>query len=174
MNKKQLAEAITKAEAELARLQAIVPDPEEPLMVLSAERVPHSSRYHIIIFSGVVSDTVEVDTNADRLAYANGAYYSSKEQAEAYARAFRTMRLIRRQPGVVPGNTQSTKYRTVLDFEGNLYIKEICGKVFPSFCVFPCFESLKAAEQPTFPVAVVSDVLSSLQQAGWPKGTKKP
>ena len=32
----------------------------------------------------------------------------------------------------------------------------------------------ESIEQPTFPVAVVSDVLSNLQQAGWPKGTKKP
>lgn len=40
---------------------------------------------------------------------------------------------------------------------------------------FPQFDKyLPNAEQPTFPVAVVSDVLSNLQQAGWPKGTKKP
>lgn len=40
---------------------------------------------------------------------------------------------------------------------------------------FPQFDKyLPNAEQPTFPVAVVSDVLHNLQQAGWPKGTKKP
>lgn len=40
---------------------------------------------------------------------------------------------------------------------------------------FPQFDKyLPNAEQPTFPVAIVSDVLSNLQQAGWPKGTKKP
>lgn len=40
---------------------------------------------------------------------------------------------------------------------------------------FPQFDKyLPNAEQPIFPVAVVSDVISNLQQAGWPKGTKKP
>lgn len=40
---------------------------------------------------------------------------------------------------------------------------------------FPQFDKyLPNAEQPTFPVSVVSDVVSHLQQAGWPKGTKKP
>jgi len=53
MNKKQLAEAIAKAEAELARLKAITPEPEVPLMVLNADRNASLGKAYYLV-SGVL------------------------------------------------------------------------------------------------------------------------
>lgn len=144
MNKQQLAAAIAAAEAELARLQAIVPEPEAPLMVLSAERVARGDRYYVFDTRGAVSWLIDTSIAFDASAYSNASYFHSKEQAEAYARAFRTLRLIRHQPGIVANNTTKLPYVHYIRVDGAVEIMQIAGCVSTA-CMFPCFESREAA-----------------------------
>lgn len=145
MNKKEHSAAVAAAEAELARLQAIVPEPDAPLMVLSAERAPRGSEYYAILFSGVVQEIVDDNKAVDILAHEAAAYYSSEAQAEAYARAFRTLRLIRRQPGIAtaPSGERSWLYYISVD-AGRVAVYKVRGTA-ESACMFPCFASRDAA-----------------------------
>lgn len=149
MNKKEHSAALAAAEAELARLQAIVPEPEPepdvPLMVLSAERVPHSTSYFVILFTGEVGEVRDTASISDNLAYARAACYSSKAQAKAYARAFRTLSLIRRQPGIAaaPSGERIWLYYISVD-AGRVAVYKVHGTA-ESECMFPRFCTLEAA-----------------------------
>lgn len=165
MNRKQYLAAVAAAEAELARLQAIVPEPDVPLMVLSAERMPHGSKYNIILFSGEVRSTIDVDGDTDKLTYANAAYYSSKAQAEAYARAFRTLRMIRRQPGIVANCSTALLYTYIVTIDGAVAVHQITG-CHSSSCMFPCFNSRDAAHLASDAVGVEELVFTANFLAG--------
>lgn len=151
MNKKEHSAALAAAEAELARLQAIVPEPEPepepdvPLMVLSAERVLHSTSYFVILFTGEVGEVRDTASISDNLAYARAACYSSKAQAKAYARAFRTLSLIRRQPGIAaaPSGERIWLYYISVD-AGRVAVYKVHGTA-ESECMFPRFCTLEAA-----------------------------
>ncbi len=144
MNKQEHSAALAAAAAELARLQAIVPEPEEPLMVLSAERVPRGTPYYIALFTGETVAVDDIKDPSDNLAYAGAAYYSSKAQAEAYARAFSTLRLIRRQPGIVANCSNALPYVYIVTVDGVVAVRRITG-CYSSTCMFPCFVTSDAA-----------------------------
>src|SRR5574343_823679 len=133
MIKKEHSAALAAAEAELARLQAIVPEPEPepepdvPLMVLSAERAPHGTSYFVILFTGEVGEVRDTASISDNLAYARAACYSSKAQAKAYVRAFRTLSLIRRQPGIVASCSAELPYTYMVAVDGAVAILRITG-----------------------------------------------
>ena len=145
MNKKEHSAALAAAEAELARLQAIVPEPDAPLMVLSAERAPFGGRYYTVTTRYRAIPTSDLYVDCDTSAYANAVYYSSEAQAEAYTRAFRTLRLIRRQPGIAaaPSGERIWLYYISVD-AGRVAVYKVHGTA-ESACMFPCFASRDAA-----------------------------
>lgn len=147
MNIKEHSAALAAAKAELARLQAIVPEPEPdaPLMVLNTERVPRGSEYYAILFSGVVREIVDDNNAVDMLAHEAAAYYSSEAQAEAYARAFHTLRLIRRQPGIAAEPSEESGWLYYISVDaGRVAVYKVHGTA-ESACMFPCFCTLEAA-----------------------------
>lgn len=149
MNKQELAAAIEAArknlelaQQELARLEAIKPDCM-PLMVIETTR-KYLSRYFFVDENLESATSTENNDQADNTIFKSGNYFHTKEQAAAYARAFRTMLLIRRQPGIVGYGKDETAWNIDIT-ELNIYVRQLQWSSFPSIYMLPCFKTEDAA-----------------------------
>lgn len=121
MNAKEHAEKLAAARAELARLEAIVPEKERPGMVLPDQSDGTKYRWYF----------------GDNLILMH-----DPEQREAYEDAFATMLLMRAQNGVVKAQDRTSPvgfrfYRPTIN-TGEVKIENY--RLFvESACMFPCF-----------------------------------
>ena len=166
MKKHELDAAIAAAEAELARLRAVKPEPEPELhpMTLPLERAKHGGLYvYTACLTAVKS--ADIDCPPDRQLWNTANYYASTEQAARYADAFEVMRLMRRQPGIV----DPSKANGFMICVNDIHVRaRPCSSTTDGKEVhmFPCFESRKSAEAAV--AAVGADRL--VRAANWLAG----
>ena len=149
MNKQELAAAIEVArknaelaQQELARLEAIKLDCM-PLMVIETTR-KYLSCYFFVDENLESATSTENNDQADNTIFKSGNYFHTKEQAAAYARAIRTMLLIRRQPGIV--GYENAGFRWHVDvLRDEVSIRPLAWALHMSLYMFPGFESEDAA-----------------------------
>ena len=100
MKKSEHAACLAAAQAELDRLRAIVPEPDELATVLPGRQPQYERTWYInsAMQSGHTTDYYDPTDNS---LYLCGNYFSSHEQATRYAEALSTLLLMRRQPGQV-------------------------------------------------------------------------
>lgn len=144
MNTKELQAAITAAQEELAKLQAMTPDPE-PLhpVTIPMERAVVGG-YFRVIGDGSVYATTDCGHELDDKSWRTANYYSTLEQATAYAAAFEVLRLMRRQPGIVDPEEQEHFFIGVSRYKVSTHSSVSTGS-YLEIHMFPAYESHDAA-----------------------------
>lgn len=117
MNAKEHAEKLAAARAELARLEAIVPEKERPGMVLPDQSEPHLYGWCLH------KDVIKME---------------SQEQCHEYTHAFETMMLMRAQKGIEI-NDGSRLFAVYVNVAGGVFVMR--DSVLASNCMFPCFDT---------------------------------
>jgi len=123
MNAKEHAEKLAAARAELARIEAIVPEKEKPGMVLPEQKGMFARTW---LFKELTVG------------------FGCGHQADSYQDAFLTMLLMRAQKGIVNAQDSSAPvgirfYRPIVN-TGEVKI-ESYRLFIESACMFPCFAS---------------------------------
>lgn len=149
MKKSEHAAALKAAQEELARLQAITPEDDVPLMVLPARK--HAANFaNYFWLCGDMRAVHAHDTGGepDSRLWNCGNYMESAAQTEGYGIAFSTMLLMRRQPGIVANldtpNAPEWRYMVLVN-GAEVQVRQVAGAHHSAY-MFPSFASRKEAE----------------------------
>lgn len=149
MKKSEHAAALKAAQEELARLQAITPEDDVPLMVLPAcKHAANFANYFWLCGDMQAIPAHDTGGEPDSRLWNCGNYMESAEQAEGYGIAFSTMMLMRRQPGVVANLkiASTADWRYLITVDGSeVRVGQVSG-TYHSHCMFPQFASHKEAQ----------------------------
>ena len=125
-----IAQKIAELEQQLEALKQ-----QQQQLSLLPDRMQYQTSYWTLGYDATapVFEVSEDQSNYDDAKWNAGFYFRSEEQAMEYYKAFSTMLLMRRQPGI---SMNGDGYYVTTDLTGGIRLMRVTDKDFPIFPLF--------------------------------------